>query len=151
MLFLVFRTGHSHCAVEAREIVEVLPLLQIDALPGAPAGTTGVINYRGCLLPVVDFSELATGKASARLHSSRILISRMPSGDFAGQLLGIIVEGATQTLRLDRERFVRSQVAEATWAAREDIDGASRLIQRIDLQTLVPTLLEQARTQRRTA
>jgi chemotaxis-related protein WspB len=150
MLFLTFRTGHSHCAVEAKGIVEVLPLLQIDALPGSAPGIVGVMNYRGSLLPVIDLSQLVTGKAAARLHSSRILITPVSSGDYAGQHVGVLVDGATQTLRLAPERFVRSHAADATWAAREDFEGASRLIQRIDLQTLIPTLLEQARAQRRT-
>jgi chemotaxis-related protein WspB len=151
MLFLVFRTGHSHCAVEAKQIVEVLPFLQIDALPGGPAGTAGVINYRGSLLPVIDLAELTTRKPAAPLHSSRILITRLKSGDFASQFVGVLVEGATQMLRLDPERFAQSRVAEATWASHEDIEGTSRLIQRIDLETLLPSLLDQARVQPRSA
>ena len=151
MLFLIFRTARAYCAVEAKGIVEVLPLLQIDALPAGPAGVAGVINYRGALLPVVDLSELATGVACSRLHSSRILVTRLKTGVFAGQPVGVVVEGATQTLRIDPERFALAPGPDAMWAAREDIDGTSRLIQRIDLQTLVPTLLDQARATRRIA
>ena len=47
-------------------IAEVLPLVDITAIPQAPAGVAGLFNYRGTPVPV-DRSEPAdAGPAGAR-------------------------------------------------------------------------------------
>ena len=43
MLFLLFRLGHDRYALEARRVVEVVPLLALKKIPQAPRGVVGEI------------------------------------------------------------------------------------------------------------
>lgn len=140
MLYLAFRIGQSLCAVDARQIVEILPPLQMGTLPDS-AGMAGAVNYRGTLLPVVDLACLATGQAT-QLRSSRILVVQTPQG--VDKRLGVLVEGATRTVRLAAERFANGAAADATWVAADELEDAGRVIQRVDLDSWLPALIKRA-------
>lgn len=105
MLFLQFQLNEDRYAIDCAQILEVLPLLELKQLPQSPAGVAGAFNYRGTPVPVLDLSALAVGRASRALMSTRTLIVKHP--DAQGQLhpLGLIVEKATQTLRLEPHDF----------------------------------------------
>ncbi|HVZ33385.1 MAG TPA: chemotaxis protein CheW, partial [Polyangiaceae bacterium] len=66
MLFLLFHLGAEWYALDTAAVREVLPLLELRAIPKAPAGVAGVIDYHGLALPVIDLSELALGRGAAR-------------------------------------------------------------------------------------
>jgi chemotaxis-related protein WspB len=50
MLFLVFKLGTDRYAIEAAQVVEVLPLVGAKHIPGAPAGVAGILDYHGALV-----------------------------------------------------------------------------------------------------
>jgi chemotaxis-related protein WspB len=109
MLFLKFRIGSESYALDATQIVEVLPLLQITPIPQAPVGIQGLINYRGRPVPVIDLSELTLGHP-ARLHiSTRLILVH-----YGKHLLGLIAEQATEMMRREPEDFTDSGVANDT-------------------------------------
>lgn len=62
MLFLTFQIANDCYALEATQVIEVLPLLNIKRVPRAPCGVTGVFNYHGAPVPLIDLSELALGR-----------------------------------------------------------------------------------------
>ena len=108
MLFLLFRLGKDRYALEASRVVEVLPLLELRKIPGAPLGVAGIFNYRGRPVPAVDLSELTMGRPASEHLSTRIFVVNHP--DEAGKLqpLGLIAEHATEILRRDRNDFVET-------------------------------------------
>ena len=53
-LFLLFRMEGDRYALDAREVVEVLPLLRLKRIPEAPEWVAGVFSHRGVLVPVLD-------------------------------------------------------------------------------------------------
>ncbi|CAB3761668.1 chemotaxis protein CheW [Paraburkholderia solisilvae] len=117
MLFLLFDLDGERYAIDAAQIVEVLALAPTRPIPGAPAWVAGVAERHGEPLPVIDVPRLALGRAARRLLSTRLVVVEYRASDTvagaaleAPHLLGLIVEGATQTRRIAREQFAQTGV-----------------------------------------
>lgn len=145
MLFLLFQIGRDRYALEAAQVALVLPLARLKEVPGTPPWVTGLFNYDGQHVPVLDVSLLATGQAAAaRLSTRLVLVHYTPAGQ-APQLLGLVVEKATDTLRCDPHDFSDSGLSneDARYLGpvlRRD-DG---LIQRINVQDLLDASVQAA-------
>jgi chemotaxis-related protein WspB len=113
MLFLLFELDGDRYALDAAEIVQVLPLVSTKSIPGAPAWVAGVFDRHGEAVPVIDVSQLALGRAARRLRSTRLVLVKYRAHDDAPteHVLGLFVERATQTLRIAREAFAGSGIA----------------------------------------
>ncbi|MFL9927348.1 chemotaxis protein CheW [Herbaspirillum lusitanum] len=139
MLFLLFQIGRDRYALEASQVAVVLPLTRFKQVPGAPLWVAGLFSYRGKNVPVIDVSQLALGRAAdARLSSRLVLAHYTPAGQ-APQLLGLIVEKATDTLRCEPDAFADSgllnQAAPYLGPVMQHRDG---MIQRIALADILP-------------
>jgi chemotaxis-related protein WspB len=136
MLFLQFQLDQDRYALDAREVVELLPLISLMTIPQAPAGIAGNSNYRGAPVPVIDQSQLQLGRpAWPRLHT-RIVLVNYADDSGASHLLGLIAERATETLRREPDDFVPSGVTlPYQGAVATDAHG---LTQWIDVKQLVP-------------
>ena len=110
MLFLLFQLGKDRYAIEARRVVEVVPLLELTRLPQAPSGVAGIFNHRGCPVPAIDLCELTFGFPAAERLSTRIIIVHHPDANGRPRLLGIIAEYATQMVRFEQSQFVDTGV-----------------------------------------
>lgn len=134
MLFLKFRIGGEDYALDAPQIVDILPLLEVTRVPKAPAGIAGLINYRGTPVPVVDLSELMLGRPAHSHISTRLILVR-----YGGHLLGLIAERATETMRRDAGSFIESGIASdaAPYLGPVTQDG-NRLVRWIKAQNLLP-------------
>lgn len=109
MLLVTFQLGADRYAIEAAQVVEVLPVVEMKSVPGGAPGVAGLFDYHGEPVPAIDLTEVALGVPSRRLMSTRIILVHYP--DEAGpQLLGVIAEQATQTLRRSPNEFVESGV-----------------------------------------
>src|SRR5258708_1950162 len=140
MLYLLVQLGTDRYALDARQLVEVLPVLELKQIPHAPAGIAGLFNYHGAPTPLLDLAQLILGRVSAIKMSTRIIVTRYvdPSGE--KHLLGLLAERTTETLRRNEADFVPSGVA---------VDGSRylgpvavedhHLVQRIEIQQLLPT------------
>lgn len=139
MLFLLFRIGNDRYAIEATQIGEVLPLVTVKTLPGAPRGIAGAINYRGAPVPVIDLSALALGTTSPPRFSTRIVILSYPAADGAERWLGLIAEHATEMMHRNPADFVPSGITSLAagylGAVAPVSDG---LIQRVEIAQLLP-------------
>ena len=117
MLFLLFRIGQDRYVLETARIAEVVPLVRMKHVPQGPFGLAGLLDYRGRPVPVFDVSQLALRQPAAiRLSTRIILVHYSPEG--LDQLLGLMVERATETLRREPADFVSTGVRS---------DGASYL------------------------
>ena len=139
MLFLCFRLGNDRYALDASEVIEVVPLLAIKRIPQAPPAVAGAFNYRGEPIPVVDLSELALGRPARRHMSTRIVVVSYPDADGRAHPLGLIAERATETVRRDPADFRSSGVvnegAPYLGPVAPDPDG---LLQWVDVKKLLP-------------
>ncbi|HEX5420783.1 MAG TPA: chemotaxis protein CheW [Gammaproteobacteria bacterium] len=100
MLLILFRIGTGTYALDTSKITEVLPLIEIDPLPDAQPGVAGLLNYRGISVPVIDLSALAAHGSVRKLLSTRLLVLRAGEAPHS-PLFALLVEGATETLRVD--------------------------------------------------
>lgn len=116
-LFLRFTIGADGYVLDTHEILQVLPLARYKQIPGMPAWVAGLGMHQGRTLPVIDISALATGRAAARLTSTRVVVVDSPTtragspGDrnASGRAaLGLILEQATETAHYNPAAFVPS-------------------------------------------
>lgn len=121
MLFLLFRIGDEDYALAAEHIVEVLPLVGLKAVRDVPAGIAGSFDYRGRFAPVVDLRMIELGEPSRPLLSTRIVMTRYPRG--GSELIGAIVEQATETLRCEPEDFAPFATSPRGLAQRIELDA----------------------------
>lgn len=144
MLFLVFQLGPDRYALDARSVVEVLPLVNIKQIPQALPAIAGICNYRNAPLPVIDLNQLMCGRPSAQRLGTRIVL--VDYRDDAGQsrVLGLIAEQVRQTLRLDAARFVAAGVRDSAtpWLGPVATDAAG-LLQWIHVDKLLPARLRE--------
>lgn len=134
MLFLVFELDGERYALDAREIVRVLPLQPVRAFAGTPPYIAGVIDHDGAPVPVVDLAMLALGRPSRALMSTRlVLVNDGASGggtsgvtasggasanvDTPPRCLALLLESATRTQTLAADAFAEGGIAtpEARW------------------------------------
>ena len=105
-LFLLFRIGTERYALEAAEVVEVLPQLMLKPVAQTPHWVAGVFAHRGAVVPVIDLSALTFGEPAPLRTSTRlVLVNYRLGGDRAPQHLGLILEQATDTLRCAVDEF----------------------------------------------
>jgi chemotaxis-related protein WspB len=127
MLFLLFDLDGERYALDAAQIVEVLALQPTRPIPGAPAWVAGVAERHGEPLPVIDVPRLALGRDARRLLSTRLVIVEYRASEASAEphLLGLFVEGATQTRRIAHEQFADTGVAtpHARWLGPVANDG----------------------------
>ena len=66
MLLLVFRVAGDPYAIEATRVVEVVPRVELRALPHArPEALAGLFRYRGQMVPVIDLGVLLGSRAKS--------------------------------------------------------------------------------------
>lgn len=141
MLFLLFELDGDRYALDAAQIVEVLALTPVKAIPGAPAWVAGVFERHGEPVPVIDVPQLALGRPARTLRSTRLVLAHYRvsvNGAAEDRALGLIVEHATQTRRIAREQFADSGVAtpHARWLGpvASDADG---LVQWVEVRDML--------------
>ena len=138
MLFLVFQLGAQRYAIDASQIVEVLPLVTIDEMAHASEEVAGMFVYRGAPVPVIDLSQLLAGRAAERRLSTRVVIVNYPVVDGRARLLGLIVEKATETIRRETTDFIDAGVvtdgARCLGSIATDTRG---MVRRIDIARLL--------------
>lgn len=145
MLFLVFRLGGDRYVLEARQIVEVLPLVDLRALPRAPAGVAGLLSYHGAPVPVLDLARLALDRPAQQRLSTRIALVRYPDPAGVHHLLGLMIECVTDVMRREADDFSVSggDACEVPWRGPLAAD-AQGLIQWLDLDGLLPASVRAA-------
>src|ERR1700675_4071662 len=111
MLFLLFQLGKDRYALEAGQVVEVLPLVNFKRIPNAPRGVAGIFNFHSAAVPLIDLTELALGRPSHAKMSTRIILISYPVESGKKHLLGLLAEYVMETLKLAEGDFVDSGVA----------------------------------------
>ena len=137
-LFLLFRIGNERYALQAIEVAEVLPRLPLKPIAKAPSWVAGVFAYRGAVVPVIDLSALTFGQpAELRTSTRLVLVHYWPQASDPGQLLGLILEQATDTLRCNPADFqpygLDNRQAPYLGPVREDQQGLLQWIRVADL------------------
>ncbi len=70
-------------------------MVEITHVPQAPSYVDGIINLRGKVIPVVDLRTKFGMETKARDKNSRIVVC-----DVGGEIIGIVVDGVSEVLRI---------------------------------------------------
>jgi chemotaxis-related protein WspB len=138
MLFILFQIGRDRYALPASSVIEVLPLMNLKRVPGAPSGVAGVLNYHGTPVPVIDLNEMTLGQPAARRLSTRIILVLYPQEAHHPRRLGLIAEHATNMIQRSIQDFTETGVEsdDARFLGKVAND-AGGLIQWIEVERLL--------------
>ena len=133
-LHLLFSLGEDRYALPARQVIEVLALQPLKQLPEAPAWVAGVLAHRGRMIPVLDlYRRLFDRPARARTSTRLVLVDWAP-----GQPLGLVLEQAGRTERLDPPAPQPPLPSDAAYLGPVQQAGVAGLVQRVDVAGLLP-------------
>lgn len=142
MLLLLFQIGKDRFGLDVSQIIEVVPLVTFKKVHRTPKYVTGLFNYRGTMVPVIDLSALISGKPSLPLLSTRIILVNFINSD-KHHILGLIAERVTETIMFREEDFKPPVIESETTRYLGDIipmeDG---MIQRIKIENVLPEYLK---------
>jgi chemotaxis-related protein WspB len=143
MLYLLFELGKDRYALEAMQVVEVLPLLEFKRIPRAIPGLAGLFNYHGNAIPLIDLTELSLGRPSQAKMSTRIIVTNYVNDSGERHPIGVLAERVTETIRRAESDFKASGVAaeNARFLGPVLVEN-SRIIQRVDVHHLLPEGLQ---------
>lgn len=96
MLLVMFRSGGSLYAVDARRVVEVVPRVAPRPIPHAPPELLGLLSYRGRVVPLIDFGTLAGGPPARAALSTRVILARFAGRDGGERLVGLLAEDVSR-------------------------------------------------------
>ena len=89
------RIGRETLGLPISLVREIVRVPEITAVPNAPEYIEGVINLRGKISAVVDLGKRFGAAAIERTAKSRIVVVEME-----GRLVGLLVNSASEVLRL---------------------------------------------------
>jgi len=71
---VILRFAGARYAVDMRSVAEVVPVPKLTRVPGSPSWLSGVVNWRGRVLPVVDLRPLVGAPLAPLPTSSRLVV-----------------------------------------------------------------------------
>ena len=145
MLMLLLSTGEDTYAVDAEQVIEVVPLVDIRRLPRAPEYVAGLLNYHGALVPVIDLGCLIGEKACSPRLSTRIVLIDYPGAAGGGHALGLMAERVVETIDVRRDCVTSTNIrVEETPYLGEMITDDRGMISRLALDRLLPDSLRRS-------
>lgn len=138
MLMLLFYIGDDRYALAARQVVEVISLVELKKLGRSPKYLAGLLNYRGKIIPVIDLCQLLSRRSHQPYLSTRIIIVNYASDEEKLSLLGVIAERVTETLDLQKTDLIEPDIQASTGAyLGEIIIDEQGMIQCIKVESLL--------------
>lgn len=133
--YLTFRTDGRLFGIPVADVVQIIGVQTITAIPEYPAYAKGIINVRGSIIPVVDIRLRFDLPEVPYDERTCILITTV-----AGQLIGFIVESVNEVSNIpDSEISLPPRISE--YSANAYLTGISRqenqLVLLLDTQKLV--------------
>ena len=101
MLLLSFHISNERYVIETSNIVEIIPVVFLKKVPGAEAMVSGMLNYHGDAIPIIDINILCNGVPVRRSLTSRIILIKYKDD----KILGLLAESVTETLDIENDEF----------------------------------------------
>ena len=103
MLHLIARQSGATFAIDAGRIIEILPWIDLNEPIGESERVSGLLTYRGRVLPTVDLGPLVGKAPSKDLLSARILVVDDPRVRSGTARHALLVQALGDMTRLDAE------------------------------------------------
>ena len=95
-----FTVGAEEYGLELLRVKEVIRMRQITWLPKAPSCIKGIINLRGDVIPIVDLRDRFGLESIEQTAMTRVIVVEVD-----GRLIGMVVDSASQVVRLPADQF----------------------------------------------
>ena len=140
MLLLLFEIGEGRYAMGIDDIVEIVPFVKLKKIPMAPNYISGLMNFRGTPLPVIDLSILIEGSPSEPRMSTRIIIIKYSwGGDKDEDILGLIAHQITETTKTEITSIPTSGVLMDEALYRDRVESEDEgMVQWFDVKRMLP-------------
>ncbi|MBL8957380.1 MAG: purine-binding chemotaxis protein CheW [Myxococcaceae bacterium] len=124
--YMSFRLATETWGVEILKVRELIGLLELTRVPGAPAFVRGVVNLRGRVIPVIDLKR-KLGIDETPLHPHTVIMVVLgPQG-----ATGLLVDEVLDVVSFEPEAISGAQaVTQGTFAA-ELLAGVGRHHERV--------------------
>jgi chemotaxis-related protein WspB len=137
MLHLLVRLARDSYAIEADRVHRVLPYAHLKSLPSGLPAVAGILNFHGEAVPVLDLTLLLDGHPSRESLDTRIVLADVDLPGSAPRRLGLLVEGARSTARIESFRPAGIRPDGRPWLG-PIAEHGQELVQRIDIASLLP-------------
>lgn len=144
MLYLLLRMGTERYALDARRIVEVVPMVNLKPLPHTAPYVAGLFDYRGMLVPVIDLCRLTTANRCGAYLTTRIVLVEYPGAEDRTHTLGLLAEQVTETIKLKDSEFQSPGIhtTEAPYLG-DLIKVGNTMVQRLEIEQVLPVELRE--------
>jgi len=142
MLLLIFYIGKERYAIDCRQVVEIVPRVDLKMIPGAPDYVAGLFHYRGSIVPVIDLSQFTERRPAFDLLSTRVIVLHYSASNGTTLLLGMIAERVTETITRNESEFSNPVVHmdETKFLGKTSADDHG-ILQLVQVEHLLPEAL----------
>lgn len=142
MLVLLFNLGPDRYGIDVRQVVEIVPRLELRHIPNAPDFIAGLFRYRGEIVPVVDLQQLTQHAPCQQRLSTRIVIISYEVPAKGTHMLGLMAERVTEVSTIDDAVVKESHVTlkAAPYLGKMAMEG-DEMIQLLNLNKILPAAL----------
>jgi len=132
--YVAFRAADQDYCVGIMDVREIRRWTKTTTLPGAPEYVTGVINLRGAVVPIIEFSRRLGLETDTPSERNVIVIVQIGE-----RVCGLLVDEVSEILRIS-ENHVQNTRSISSGAAGGIITGVillgERMIRLIDLEKI---------------
>ncbi|NGZ88227.1 chemotaxis protein CheW [Duganella aceris] len=140
MKLLVFHIGADRYGLRLRDVVRVLPLLELKHVPLAPDSVAGLMDFHGQSVPVIDLCR-AAGMPSGEDHfDTRIIVADYHAPEGTDHLLGLRAERVLGVQDVNEAQLSDSGVRAAPFLGQVASDRQG-MLQLVELDQLLPESL----------
>ena len=127
-------------AIDARQVREILEMVPVTRVPGAPACMNRVINVRGRIVPLADLRVLfGMACPDADVHTRIVVVELMLGGDPV--VVGILADAVNEVTRIPDELMEPPPRVGMRWPI-EFVAGISRHEDRFVVVPDLPRIFE---------
>ena len=120
-----FEVGDEEYGLDILRVKEVIRMKEITHLPKAPSFVRGIINLRGDVIPIIDLRDKFGLANEEYTDTTRVIVA-----DVDGKLVGMVVDAASQVLRIPADQIDPPPPIVGGLSA-EYIKGVGKLEQRL--------------------
>ncbi|EXJ16119.1 chemotaxis protein CheW [Imhoffiella purpurea] len=133
--YLTFTLGDEEYGIDILKVQEIRGYDAVTKIANSPSFIKGVINMRGIIVPIIDMRlKFNLGQAEYNQFTVVIILN------IAGRVLGIVVDGVSDVIALDREQ-VRPAPEFGAILDTDYIDGLAtfdeRMVIMVDIEKLM--------------
>lgn len=137
--YLLFRLGGNEYGIDIDRVREIIGLIHISRIPGAPDYVSGVINLRGNAIPVLDLRHRLGHAVKNKFRTNCIMVVDVK---VEGKQIpfGILIESVSEVLEIKRNESETSLALEPVREG-ELVEGFTQVEERtvtvLDLDAVV--------------